>query len=191
MVKISKKMPEIIPRPINPRPYALALIITILIFSAGMYIGTQIDGLLFNDIRQDISSAEDRITATELLLQIGDSAEFCSFFEKQMDSFGNDTYKLGSKLGFLENEKGTIDNEVKSEYFLLELRDYLLMKKFSTTCSTDAVPVLYFLSNSDCPGCMEQGNQLTDARIASGERLKVYSFDVGFESPAVEWLVEK
>lgn len=191
MVKISSKPVQAEPRKINTRLYALAFLITALIFLGGIYVGTQIDAFLFGDIRQDLSNVSERMTAIELLLLTDDSGEFCGFFREQIDLFGDETYRLGAKIGFLENEKGTVDQKVKDDYFMLEIRDYFLVKKFRESCDSNVVPVLYFLSSKDCPTCFSQGEQLTDARLASKGRMKVYSFDVSSDSSAVRGLMER
>lgn len=100
---------------------------------------------------------------------------------------------IGDKLSFAEQRLGKQDQQVielKKEYSLLEIRDYLLMQKFSDTCHITPITVLYFYSNTgDCSSCDRAGYALSYMR-KTYPRIRVYSFDYHLDLGALKTLIE-
>lgn len=99
---------------------------------------------------------------------------------------------LADKLSYTEERLGNDDEEViklKRQYTLLEIKDYLLMKRLSKECKNlKPVFVLYFYSNDDdCPSCAEAGFTLSYLRATYPE-LRVYSFDYHLDLGALTTL---
>ncbi len=109
------------------------------------------------------------------------------------NSFSRNLSILGDRLSFAEERLGSQDSQVielKKEYALLEIRDYLLMRKLSTTCHITPITVLYFYSNAgDCTTCDQAGYALSYLR-KTYPRLRVYSFDYHLNLGALKTLVE-
>ncbi|MBP6868986.1 MAG: hypothetical protein KBC16_02650 [Candidatus Pacebacteria bacterium] len=103
---------------------------------------------------------------------------------------------LGDKLAYTENRLGSDNAEVlqlKKQYTLLQIRDYLLTKRLRETCDLEPVVALYFYSNAgDCKDCERAGAALSYLR-ETYPRLRVYSFDYHLELGALQTLeqVEK
>jgi len=100
---------------------------------------------------------------------------------------------LGDRLALTEERLGGNDPQVlrlKSQYTLLQIRDYLLTKQIAKTCNTKPpVIALYFYSNEgDCAECDRSGYALSYLR-QTYPALRVYSFDYHLELGALKTLI--
>ena len=106
-------------------------------------------------------------------------------------SLSQELDSLGSRLSYLENARGASDSQVvqiKINYSLLEIKDFILMQSMSDKCKTKPAFVLYFYSNKgDCPDCQYMGAVLTALRQAYPET-RIYSFDYHSDISAVDTL---
>ena len=100
---------------------------------------------------------------------------------------------LGDKLAYTQNRLGSDNTEVlqlKKQYTLLQIRDYLLTKRLRETCDLEPVVALYFYSNAgDCKDCERAGAALSYLR-ETYPRLRVYSFDYNLELGALQTLTQ-
>lgn len=100
--------------------------------------------------------------------------------------------ELGNRLSYTENQLGSDDDRVillKKQYYLLEIRDYIINKKLATDCKTKPVTVLYFYSNEgDCEDCEEAGYALSYLRDTYSN-VRVYSFDYNLDLGALKTLI--
>src|SRR3990167_2726454 len=89
-----------------------------------------------------------------------------------------------------QTEFNTNDLEyLKRSYFLLEIKDYLLMKRLTEKCGIKPTFILYFYSTKDaCEECQRTGYVLTALRDKYTD-LRVYSFDYHFDLGAISTLV--
>jgi len=99
---------------------------------------------------------------------------------------------LGDRLAYAEERLGK-DNEqvtqLKKQYTLLEIRDYLATKRLATTCGIRPVSVLYFYSNAgDCADCDRAGYALSYLHDTY-PALRVYSFDYNLDLGALKTLL--
>lgn len=99
---------------------------------------------------------------------------------------------LTDRLSYTEERLGSENEEVlklKRQYTLLQIKDYLLMKRLAKECKNfKPVFVLYFYSNAgDCKDCSEAGYALSYLR-ATYPRLRVYSFDYNLDLGALKTL---
>jgi len=99
---------------------------------------------------------------------------------------------LGDRLAYAESQLGKDDAQVvrlKSQYSLLEIRDYLVTKQLGKTCGTKPVTVLYFYSNEgDCADCDRAGFALSYLR-QNYPAIRVYSFDYNLNLGAEQTLI--
>ncbi|MGB9719267.1 MAG: hypothetical protein ACPL06_01585 [Candidatus Anstonellales archaeon] len=174
-------------RKINIPLYVAAFLITTLIFGAGVYIGIVIEQEAAKGIYSSIEESMQRITDAELILLLKESPSFCPVYEEELGKAFDETDALGQELEYLEKQKEVYDPELKSKYFALELRNYLMAEKVKEICGGNFSLVLYFYSR-DCAECEEQGEELTKARGMSNGNLKVFSFDGSSESSIVNAL---
>ncbi|HEX5774960.1 MAG TPA: hypothetical protein VFY28_03315 [Candidatus Paceibacterota bacterium] len=100
---------------------------------------------------------------------------------------------LGDRLVRSEERLGKTNEEVlqlKKQYTLLQIRDYLLTKRLAETCDISPVTVLYFYSNAPgaCEDCDRASYALSYLR-QTYPTLRVYSFDYDLTLGALKTLV--
>src|SRR3990167_3781829 len=161
---------------IDWKKYVVALVITSLIFFTAIALSSY-----FNNKRiVNVRSIEDKIsidilsseTQFSLLAESSCKDVNTSFLFQELNS-------LAEKIEY--SEQNLRDSEeiisLKKYYSLLQIKDYLLMKKVSERCQLDPIFIIYFYSKKDnCPDCARQGYVLTSLRDKHPE-LRVYSFD--------------
>lgn len=100
--------------------------------------------------------------------------------------------RLDDRLAYAENQLGTNNPAViqlKKQYSLLEIRDYLITKKIAIACKASPVTVLYFYSNAgDCADCDKAGYALSYLRDTY-PTLRVYSFDYNLDLGALKTFI--
>lgn len=100
---------------------------------------------------------------------------------------------LGDRLSAAESRLGTSDAQViqlKDQYTLLEIRDYLLTKQLATTCHIKPQVTLYFYSNEPgaCTDCDRASYALSYLHQLN-PNLRVYSFDYNLDLGALRTLI--
>ncbi len=108
-------------------------------------------------------------------------------------TFSQELSSLGDKLSYAEDHLGSNNAQVtqlKRQYTLLEIRDYLLTKKLSQTCHLSPTVVLYFYSNSDaaCKESCSRAAYTLSYLHQSDPMLRVYSFDYNLDLDALKTL---
>lgn len=173
---------------IQPKKYILVFIMTCIIFALAFYISNYFG----NKKIADIKATEDKISIDILssetqyeLLQESSCADF------KNNVLSNEISTIGNKLSYAENQQGIDSADVKSlkrYYSLLEIKDYLLMKKIYQKCNIRPTTILYFYSNNDCEDCRKQGYVLTRLREDYPE-VRVYTFDYDLDLNALSTLI--
>jgi|GEM_PF-154717 len=99
-------------------------------------------------------------------------------------------HELTEKLAFAENNQGS-DNpavqELKKNYTLLQVKDYLLMQEIFKKCDVHDDTILYFY-NSGCDDCRKQGYVLTEFK-QQYPNVRIYSFDVDLDFSVIDTFV--
>ena len=161
--------------------------------SAIFFTALFLSGYLSKKKMESIKSVEDKISINLLSLE----TQFALLEEtscKDVDNsiLSQEINSLASKLSYMENTRGIDDPEVemlKKYYSLLEIKDYLLLKRVGEKCNFPPVFILYFYSNKgDCPDCGRTGYVLTKLR-EDYPQLRVYSFDYNIDLSAVKTLI--
>ena len=149
----------------------------------------------FNERRiETIRNIEDRISIDILSLETQfDLLEELSCSEiTENSALSKELNALERRLSYTEVQLGTDNPEVlklKQSYSLLQIKDYLLMKKISAKCGLSPIFILYFYSNKgDCKDCVRMGHILTFLR-EQYPKLRVYSFDYNLSLSALETLI--
>ena len=177
-------------RAIDWKKYVLVLFITVAIFATALYVSNRLNDRRIDEIRSigDQISIDILSSETQFSLLAESSCKDVagqSILSKEINS-------LAEKLSYTEEKLGSDNSEVaqlKRYYSLLEIKDYLLMKKVSSKCGVKPITVLYFYSNSgDCPECERAGYVLTSLRQSYPD-LRVYSFDYHLNLSALRTLI--
>ncbi len=170
---------------IDWKKYIIVFFITLLLFLTAVYLSNyfsnkRIDQLkaIQNKISIDILSSETQYALLEDLS--------CADINNSMLS--QELNSLGEKIDSEEKNGNADDSDLlslKRYYSLLEIKDYLLMKKVSERCGQKSFFVLYIYTNKDnCSECVKEGYVLTALR-EKYPNLRVYSFDYSLDLSAV------
>ena len=174
---------------IDSRKYFIAFAITAVIFATAIFVSNILGDKKLEDVRavearvaMDILSSE---TQFALLEETSCTDIGPGFLSEELGS-------LGERLGYAENQS-ELDIEdleyLKRSYFLLEIKDYLLMKRLTEKCGIRPTFILYFYSTAEnCEDCERAGYVLTALRNKYPD-LRVYSFDYHFDLGAVKTLI--
>lgn len=169
--------------------YFLAFIITAAIFGTAFYIAQRIDAERINEIRTTESNVSIDILSSETQFDLlGNlSCNTISAHPVLSDELNN----LSSQLAVAESNLGTNNPEViqlKQQYTLLEIKDYVLLQNISQKCGIKPQYILYFYSNAgDCQDCGRMGDVLTYMRQTYPD-LRVYAFDYNLDLSALSTL---
>lgn len=173
---------------IDWKKYILVFMITLTIFVVAVslsnyFTNKKIDQIksIQDSISVDILSSE---TQFSLLQELACSDVDGTILSKELNS-------LAEKISYTEKNFDQSEEliQLKKYYSLLEIKDYLLMKKISERCGTKSVFILYFYTTSEnCSECVRQGYVLTALRESYPE-LRVYSFDYSIDLSALRALI--
>jgi glutaredoxin len=167
----------------------LALFFTIVFFSAGLLLGAEITHnkqQVFYTVTQDLF-LETLSAELEYELWKDNVCQFIS--ENNLDV---QLSKLEDRLVHLESISDTKSDEFKQlkiQYFLVEIRHYLLFDKANAECEQKTNLILYFYGDTNCDYCENQGTVLLALRKKYDD-VRVYSFDIESESGAVRSLLK-
>lgn len=175
--------------PINWKQYFFSFAITAVIFATAILTSNYFAQKRVDEIRgiQDKISIDTLSSETQFSL-----LEESSCKDIGTGSLSTELGTLEDKLSYTEKERGENDAEVqtlKKYYFLLEIKDYLLMNKISQKCKKTPISIIYFYSLDDkCADCEKEGYVLTRLREKYPD-LRVYSFDYNADLSAVKTLI--
>jgi hypothetical protein len=177
-------------RKISYKNVLLAFVLASLVFLLGILVGgyiankqyESIDGFI-SDLRLQTMSLESQFN-----LVAGDPC-------KAMNTsyLGEELSVLNNRLDHLEGIYGTDDASIiqmKRYYSLLQIRHWLFFREARKVCNESVELVLFFYSNERCESCETQGSVLTSFRRKYPLDVKVYSFDINIDDPALNTLKE-
>jgi len=172
----------------NSKKYIFAFLITTAIFGTALFISNSLSEKKLSEIE----NIQDRL-ALDILASETQSAllEETSCKKTNQIPLTKELGELAERLSAAEEQSGKDDVDIvslKKQYFLLEIRDYLLMKKISVKCGVNPTFILYFYSNQgDCEDCQKMGYVLT-ALHEEFPDLRIYSFDYNMDLEALHTL---
>ncbi len=177
------------------RNLIISLVITIALIGTVLY---AINFLNQKRVEQ-LSQLQDQLATDTLSIE----TQFALLEEAPCEDFtaGNtlsqEVSNLGDRLSLTENQLGSTNEQViqlKRQYSLLQIRDYLLTKRLSATCKVNPTVVLYFYSNKpgSCADCDRAVYALSYLHNQN-PKLRVYAFDYDLDLGALKTLksVEK
>ena len=174
---------------IDWKKYLIVFFITAGLFVVAGYVSNYFSSkklLQLKDIQDkisvDILSSE---TQFSLLSDLSCKNVSGSYLSGELDD-------LGRKLEWGQKNLGNSNtvSYLKKYYSLLEIKDYLLMKKISSRCGVKSAFILYFYTTKDyCSECEKQSLVLSTLREKYPE-LRVYSFDYSIDLSAVSAMLQ-
>ena len=173
------------------RALFVSIIIGTLIFSLGLFVGYGLDILRIKDVSVSLNEIElqtlDYITSQEFLEFFGGSN--CELLNSRMSYISPQLFEIGQTLTSYEERNIFSGNDyelLKSKYFLLEIRAYILFNKLNEECGFDNNIILYFYEQHQ-ENSKRQGEVLN--KLVNIDKATVFSFDKDFE--IIKFLVEK
>lgn len=171
------------------RKYIIVLFITVMLFLTATYVSSFLGGKKIKELQSiqdqiaiDILSSE---TQFSLLSELSCKNVSSSTLSQELSEFG-------SKLEWGESNLGS-ESELaylKKYYSLLEIKDYLLLKRIAERCNKDYAFILYFYTTAEnCSECERQGIVLSRLREIYPD-LRVYSFDYSTDLSAVKAMLD-
>ncbi len=174
---------------IDWKKYLIVFFITTLLFITAYYLSNYLGEKKLGELKtiQDKLAINILSSETEfsLLSELSCKNISSSVLSDQLN-------ELADKLEWGQKNLGTTDevSSLKKYYSLLEIKDYLLMKKISTRCGTKAAFILYFYTTAEyCSLCEKQALALSSLRDKYRE-LRVYSFDYSIDLSAVKAMLK-
>lgn len=165
------------------KAFFVSIIIGVLIFSLGLFVGYGLDVLRIKDASTSLKDIElqtlDYITSKEFLDTFG--GDYCDLLNSRLSSMNPQMVEIGQTLIDYENKDifgGTEYKFLKSKYFLLEIRAYTLFTKLKKECNINKNLVLYFYDQQHEDS--ERQGYILD-RLVNSDGVYIFSFDRSFE----------
>jgi hypothetical protein len=166
------------------KKYVIVLFITSTIFLGGIWLSSYFSNKKIDQLKSIESTISMDILSSETQFSL---LEEQSCTDVSATALSSELNSLADKITYSENNIGTENVDVislKKYYSLLEIKDYLLMKKITERCGQKPIFVLYFYKNDNCDDCTKQGYVLTSLR-ENYPNLRVYSFDYNLDLSAI------
>lgn len=174
---------------IDSKKYIIVLFITIFLFMGAI----SLSGFLNNKKIDQVKSIQDKISIDILSSETQFSLlSELSCQDVSRSNLSSELNSLAEKITFSEENIGNTNDDVielKKFYSLLEIKDFLLMKKINERCKTKTYSILYFYTTANnCSECIKQGYVLTSLREKYPD-LRVYSFDYNLDLSALRAMI--
>lgn len=175
--------------PIDWKKYLIVFLVTLGLFFTASYFSNYVSNKKLDQLKniQDKISLDILSSETEFSLLSDLSCKNIS------DSvLSSELSELGHKLEWGQDNLGSTDevSYLKKYYSLLQIKDYLLMKKISARCGVKSAFILYFYTTAEnCSLCEQESLVLTSLRDKYPE-LRVYSFDFSTDLSAVKAILQ-
>jgi thiol-disulfide isomerase/thioredoxin len=173
---------------IDWKKYLIVFLITVCLFLTASYLSNYFSAKKIDQIKNIQDKVAINILSSEtqysLLQESSCKNVSYSILSGELD-------ELGKKLEWSEKNLNSTEevSYLKQYYSLLQIKDYLLMKKISKSCGVKSAFILYFYTTAEnCTLCEREGIVLTNLREKYPD-LRVYSFDYSVSVSAVKALL--
>ena len=170
------------------KKYVIVLFITSTIFIGGIWLSNYLSNKKIDQLKNIESNISVDLMSSETQFSL---LEELSCKDVSTTVLSSELNSLADKITFSENNICNDDTNVvslKKYYSLLEIKDYLLMKKITDRCGQKSIFILYFYKNDKCDDCTKQGYVLTTLR-EKYPNLRVYSFDYNLDISSIKAMV--
>jgi len=162
----------------------LALLFTIIIFIAGLFLGNQLIHNKYNYLQK---AQEDMWLQTqsinlhyEIISEDPCKSTNSTFLVRELDV-------MGQRLEHLETIYGKSSQQIlslKQQYSHIQIQHWLIQKEIKKNCNISKDLILYFYSNENCPKCERQGEVLSALKAIYKDDVLIYSHDSALNDPA-------
>ena len=171
------------------KKYVIVFFITATLFASAFYITSY----FYNNKINQLKSIQDNISIDIL----SSETQFSLLQESSCKDVDNSVLSqeinnIADKINYSEKNFAKDNTDVgylKRYYSLLEIKDYLLMKKISERCGTKNLFILYMYSpDPTCTDCVKQEYVLSTLR-EKYPQLRIYSFDYNLNLSVIKTLI--
>jgi hypothetical protein len=173
---------------IDWKKYLIVFFITVTLFGSALYISDKLNNRRLDQLNADAAQISLDILSSETQFSL---LEELSCKDVSTTVLSSELNSLADKITYSEDNIGNTNTDVislKKSYSLLEIKDYLLMKKITERCGEKSIFILYFYNNDNCTECTKQGYVLTSLR-EKYPNLRVYSFDYNLDLGAIKSMI--
>ena len=179
---------------LDSRTLVAALVISAILFGAGMAAGVGLSrerlGTIESDLRDVVREVQTFQLQFLLFDRLGASAA-CPLLSETLGGINKRSYGIGSKLtAFGRDEVVTPEQygELKKEYTRLLVSYWLLAEKLKQSCASGQTTVLFFFAK-ECAQCDDQGFVLTYLKSKYTDRLLVFALDADTQEASLKALM--
>jgi hypothetical protein len=181
-------------KPLNIKIIASAFIITVMLFSGGLFTGYYVSESALSVFDSDIKDITNDIDSFQLQFLffdvLGESAT-CPLLEDTMHKINKNSYEMGNMIEEYTSGKTILDvneyNELKKKYSNLLIGYWLLSKKMQDACGLSANTIVYFFTG-DYSDYNTQGFVLTYLKNKYRENLLIFALDADIDEPSINAL---
>lgn len=170
------------------KKYVIVLFITSSIFIFGLWLSNYFNNKKVDQLKSIESTISLDLMSSETQFSL---LEELSCKDVSTTVLSSELNSLAEKIAYSESNIGIKNVDVislKKYYSLLEIKDYLLMKRITERCGQKSIFILYFYKNNNCDDCTKQGYILTNLR-EKYPNLRVYSFDYNLDVSAIRAMI--
>ena len=152
---------------IDWKKYLIVLLITASLFLSATYLSNYFSEKKINELKSIQENVAINILSSETQYSLLQESS-CKNVSGSLLS--EELGELGQKLEWSQKNLGDTQqvSYLKKYYSLLEIKDYLLMKKISQTCGVKSAFILYFYTTANtcnnCDNCPKPLNEIETAR---------------------------
>ncbi|MFA7285990.1 MAG: hypothetical protein WC011_04085 [Candidatus Paceibacterota bacterium] len=174
---------------IDWKKYVIVFFITLGLFLTASYVSNYFSNKKINQLK----NIQDNI-AIDILSSETQFSLLSELSCKNVDTGGlsSELNELGDKLSWGEQNLGKTEEvkALKKYYSLLQIKDYLLMKKIFERCEVQSAFILYFYTTAEnCSECEKQSLVLSNLKDKYSE-LRIYSFDYSIDLSPVKSMLD-
>ncbi len=170
------------------KKYIIVFFITATLFGSILWISNYFNTKKIDQLRTVADKISIDLISSEVQFSL---LQELSCKDVSTTALSSELNSLADKITYSENNIGNDNTDVislKRSYSLLEIKDYLLMKKITERCGQKSIFILYFYTNDNCADCTKQGYVLTSLRDKY-PNLRVYSFDYNLDLSAIKTMI--
>lgn len=178
-------------RKVSVKKYVIAFVLTLIIFTAGVFAGMALDDARLNDSKQ--INQDEKLNLRSLQLQesyIDSGLADCNALNQVLETNINE---LAKKMAIIiDYEKNSIFNQNEfnaqlRDYFLTEIQFLLVAQQIDNKCQKDSIKVIYFYDDDIND---TQGKILDYLKKKFKHKVLVFSFNSAFQEPMISILLE-
>ncbi len=188
-------------KPLNLRTFVMALVISGILFGAGVYTGFSINKDKLSAIETEMGGVVRTIGdfQTQFLFfdVLGGNAT-CSLLQESIIEINDQAYEAGKKLTDNNPEHGEITDakyydKLMEKYSRILTNYWLVATKMKKECNTKEKTILFFIEKKACgtnfPNvCDDQGFVLDNIKRIFGKNLLVFTMHTDIKEPSIKAL---